>query len=182
MLQIHVKPTEYYDSKNERFINVPGQVLNLEHSLISISKWESKWKQPFINGKGLSPEKIIYYIKCMTINKNVDDLVYESLSVNDFKAVLAYLEDPHTATTINDHNRKPTLNNKKVTSEEVYASMFELGIPLECEKWNFNRLMTLIRVCQIRANDGGPKMSKRDNLHYQSALNKARRAKTGSKG
>ena len=182
MLQIQMRSTEYFDSENEVFIYVPEQTLTLEHSLISISRWESKWKQPFVNGKGLTPEKIRDYIKFMCINKNVSDLAIESMTTKDIKKVLDYLKDPQTATTINDHNRSPGNPNKKVTSEEIYAMMFDLGIPIECEKWNFNRLMTLIRVCQIRANSGGPKMSRRENLKYQSELNRARRAKMGSRG
>lgn len=172
MLEIKVEENEWYDNNKNEFIESPETILFLEHSLISLTKWESKHEKPFLNDKDKTDEEIIDYIRCMTINKNVNPLVYYSLSDENIDTIQKYLDRKMTATTINE--RKHYGPNKNVlTSEVIYAMMIECGIPFECEKWHLNRLIMLIRVCTIRAR-GPEKMNKKDMLEERRRLNKQR--------
>lgn len=174
---------EYWDPQKEEFVSVPrinSYTLNLEHSLISISKWESKWHVPFISKDNKTEEQTLDYIKCMTIDKNVPDAVYENLTVEDIKKISEYINDPMSATTVTQPpgQRK---SSQIVTSEVIYSWMVGLQIPLECEKWHLNRLMKLIEVCS--ANQTPPKkMGKEEIMSRNKALNAARRAKYNTKG
>ena len=178
MLKIAIPETEYWDSVNERFINLKSQVLSMEHSLISISKWESKWHKPFNSDTPKTYEESLDYLRCMTLTPNVNPLIYRAIPDEAIKRIDAYIHDPMTATTVKDYgNRK---SREVVTSELVYYWMITLGIPMECQKWHFNRLLTLIRVCEAKNNP--KKMGRREALDQQRALNKARRAKYHTKG
>lgn len=180
MLKLHIPETEYYDETNERFIQIKEQTLSLEHSLVSISKWESKWKKPFITGKERPIEEIRDYIRCMTLTQNVDPLLYSCLTMAQIKIVLDYMDDPMTATTFSN-NKKEGKNGEFITSELVYYWMTALQIPIECQKWHFNRLMTLIRIAGEK-NQPPKKMSKSDILKHNKALNAQRRARMHTKG
>lgn len=183
MLTIYVEPMEFYNETTGEFVVTKGQTLTLEHSLLSVSKWEAKWHEPFLSRdvSGFTNEKILDYIKCMTITTNVDSSVYAALSSNRKYAEIIknYIQDPHTATTIN--NKKRGGSREIVTSELIYYWMIELGIPFSCEKWNLNRLMMLINVCGIKQTPS-KKMSKADAFSQQRSLNAIRRAKSGSRG
>ena len=189
MLILHVKPRkeDIWDPEREIFVRAPGGLLMLEHSLISISKWESKYHKPFLakNDKDTkTADEMRYYVECMTVN-NVDPDIYNSLTVEDIQQVGDYISDPMTATTITDHRRNgapPRRNTEVITSELIYYHMIEYGIPFECEKWHLNRLLMLIRVCNVKAASGNSKMSTRDIMAQNKALNAARRAKYHSKG
>ena len=187
MLTIHIagRPeTEIYDPKKEEFVKVKEVKpfnLNLEHSLISISKWESKWHVPFISKENHTEEQTIHYIKCMTTNPGgAPDEVYDLLTAEDIKKISDYISDPMTATKISD-----TPGGKKahdiVTSELIYYWMTALQIPFECERWHLNRLLQLIAVCNAK-NQPPKKMSKNDIISRNKALNDARRAKYHTKG
>lgn len=185
MITIHIQEhaeRDYWDPKKEEFVTVPYQKscdLNLEHSLISISKWESKWHVPFITSEK-SEEQTLDYIKCMTINQNVQDSVYGYLTAEDIKTISEYINNPMTATTVNNISEKRR-SRQIVTSEVIYSWMVGLQIPFECEKWHLNRLTTLIEVCN--ANNTPPKkMSKDEVIARNKALNEARRAKYNTKG
>jgi hypothetical protein len=170
---------ELYDERTERFITVNGRELQLEHSLVSISKWESKWKKPFLSGEAKSREETIDYIRCMTISQNVDPNVFLGLSEANIDAVNRYIDDPMTATTFKNSQKKP--NRQIITSEIIYYWMISLEIPMECQKWHLNRLLTLIRVCDEK-NQPGRKKSRKDVIAENRALNQMRRARTGSRG
>lgn len=175
-----VPPDEVYDPRSQEFIYIKPQTILLEHSLLSISKWESFWKKSFVETK-LNREELYDYIRCMTITQNVDDRLYMFLTEKDYNNILDYIKDPMTATTITD--RRPGRPGKKeiVTSELVYYWMISYGIPVEeCQKWHFNRLMTLIRICSVKENPS--KMSKKDIYSMNRAENAARRAKSHSRG
>lgn len=187
MLQITIseKPAyEFYDERKGEFINMKGHKsfnLQLEHSLISLSKWESKWKKPFLSAKGnLAPEEILDYIRCMTIGGNIDPEAYQYINQDEIKQIFDYVSDSHTATTITDRRNRP-YRNETITSELIYYWMIECQIPHECEKWHLNRLLTLIRICNIKQ---GPeqKMSRQSIYAQNRALNNARRARTHSRG
>ena len=166
---------ELWDTVNERFISIKEQTLVLEHSLISVSKWESKWKKSFLETTEKTMEEVLSYVKCMTIN-HVEDRIYELLSFDHYKQIEEYIADTMTATTFS--NLKPSGKKEIITAELIYYSMIEYGIPLECEKWHFNRLMTLIQVCAVKGGGGG-KMSRSEAAAYQMALNERRLAGKG---
>lgn len=186
MLPIVVPPKskdEFWDSKKREFIYVgedfPGFELHLEHSLVAISKWESKWKKSFINTEQYTPEEFIDYVKCMTLDENVPDIVYKSLTKSNLTDIHKYIDNPMTATTITRLDKKP--GRDIITSELVYSWMVGLRIQKEYETWHFNRLMTLIEVCGEQ-NSPKKKMSPNEILARNKALNAARRAKHHSKG
>ena len=178
MLQITIPDKEYWDAKNERFVIRKGQTLCLEHSLVSVSKWEAKYHKPFLSSEKTN-EEVLYYIKCMTITQNVDDSVYEMLTRDNYKEINDYIADPMTATTITDRSGKKS--REIITSELIYYWMIALNIPFKCEKWHLNRLMMLIRVCNIK-NQPSKKMSKAQTMRSNAALNAARRQQMHSKG
>lgn len=180
MLQINVPAREFYDEVNERFINVKETALTLEHSLVSLSKWEQKWCKPFLGKDNKTNEEILDYIKCMTLTQNVDPNVYLALSNENITMIREYIDNPHTATTIKENPNAPK-SHEIVTSELIYYWMIALNIPFECQKWHLNRLLTLIKVCNIK-NAPPKKMSQHQLLSRNAALNAARRQKLHSKG
>lgn len=174
---------ELYNSSQNLFTTLPRvkeQTLTLEHSLISMSLWESRWKTPFLKSEKKTTEQTIDYIRCMTINKNVDPEVYQRLPASVVLQIQQYIDDPMTATTFSGTPERKA-SNKIVTTEEIYWMMTAFNIPFECEKWHWNRLWTLIRICSIK-NQPPKKMSKRDILQRNKALNEARRKAYGSSG
>ncbi len=173
---------EMYDDEQEEFvtINIKEQTLQLEHSLVSLSKWESKWCKPFLSKEAKTLEETIDYVRCMTLTKNVDPNVYRFLTDEHVKQINSYIEAPMTATTFS--NRGPNSPNREIiTAELVYYWMVALNIPFECQKWHLNRLLTLVRVCNVK-NSPSKKMSRRDTIAHNKALNDARRARMNSRG
>lgn len=183
MLLLTIPSVDYWDESKQEFITIKGQTLRLEHSLVSLSKWESKWHKPYIGDEPKTYEESVDYVKFMTLNQNIDPLVYYNLNEEHWKQINAYLEDPMTATTISDisTNRGRSLNGERITSELIYYWMFSLGIPLECQKWHLNRLIMLIRVFNAK-NQPEKKMSRSEIMKRNKALNAARRKKFNSKG
>lgn len=180
MLELRLAPYEEYDSETCLFSYFPPVTLKLEHSLLSLSKWESKWKKPFLTKEPFTYEEFVDYIRCMTIN-NVEADVYKRLTNNDILVVKQYIDDTMSATTFN--NRKPQKPSKEIiTSELIYYWMVAAQIPFEAEKWHLNRLLTLIRICDIKTNSGNDKMTKKDIYNHNRQLNAARRARLGTKG
>lgn len=179
MLKIFVPSGELYDERTERFITINGRELQLEHSLVSISKWEAKWKKPFLSNSAKSHEETIDYVRCMTTSQNVDPNVFLGLTDANIDAVNRYIDDSMTATTFKNSQKKP--NRQIITSEIIYYWMISLGIPMECQKWHLNRLLTLIRVCDEK-NQPGKKKSRKEIMAENRALNQMRRARTGSRG
>lgn len=180
MLEINVPAGEFWDEANNQFINTKETVLKLEHSLVSLSKWESKWCKPFLGKEQKTSEELLDYVKCMTLTQNVDDNVYLALSNNNIEKIKKYIEEPHSATTIRENPNAPK-SHEIITSELIYYWMISLGVPFECQKWHLNRLLTLIRVCSIK-NQPPKKMSQRQLMSRNSALNAARRNKLHSTG
>ena len=180
MLQITIPAKEAWNEDKEEFIQITQEhVLQLEHSLVSISKWEAKFHKPFLSKEEKSKEETLYYIKCMTITQNVKDEIFENLSKENIDEINNYILDPRTATTFYDNNVGSS--RETITSELVYYWMTALNIPMECQKWHLNRLLTLIRVCNVK-NAPPKKMSKRDIASRYASLNASRRKKFGSKG
>ena len=179
MLRLIIPGLEYYDEVKNEFVYYDEQVLQLEHSLVSISKWESKWCKPFLDNKDKSVEEIIDYIKCMTITQNVKPEVYNRLTEKNIIEINDYIDHPMTATTFNDMSRPGS--REIITSEVIYYWMITFNIPFECQKWHLNRLLTLIKVCNIK-NNPPKKMSKQEILNRNKALNEARKKELKSRG
>lgn len=179
MLEIVVPKKEYYINATNQFIYVNECKLQLEHSLISISKWESKWNRPFLSKGPSNSKETKDYVRCMTINSNVDPMVYEGLTNLHIDQINEYINKSMTATWFSDDkskgNGKP-MSREVITSELIYYWMITLNIPMECQKWHINRLLTLIRVCQVK-NAPPKKMSKEELYSRHRKLNAMRRAK-----
>ena len=180
MLQIEVPGVEFWDEMNGEFINTKATVLTLEHSLVSLSKWESKWCKPFLGKEEKTTEETIDYIRCMTLTQNVDPNVYKALSADNINKIKNYIDNPHTATTISKRPDAPK-SREIITSELIYYWMIALNVPFECQKWHLNRLLTLIEVCNIK-NAPPKKMNQRQLMSRNAALNAARRQKLHSTG
>ena len=180
MLQIVIPAIELWDEETQEFIQVKEQTLQLEHSLVSLSKWESKWNKAFLGKQPKSVEETLDYIKCMTLTKNVDPNIYKWISNENIQKINKYIDAPMTATTfMEDPSNKR--NNEIVTSELIYYWMVTLNIPFECQKWHLNRLLTLIRVCNVK-NTPPKKRSRREIMSRNAALNAARKKKLNTKG
>lgn len=180
MLQIVIPAREQFDEVRQEFIYSKEQTIQLEHSLVSLSKWESKWNKPFLTNNAKTREETIDYIRCMTITQNIKPEVYYNITQENIEKVDEYINAPMTATTFSDTDSKK-INKETTTSELIYYWMVALQIPFECQKWHLNRLITLIRICNIK-NQPGKKRSTKETLSQYAALNAARRAKLKSKG
>lgn len=179
MLKIVIPPRELFNQETQEFIQTKGAVLHLEHSLVSLSKWESTWKTPFLSKTAKSILETLDYVRCMTITKNVPPEVYDRLTDEDILKVNTYLEDSMTATTIK--NRDNVQNQEIVTAEIIYYWMIAHNIPFECQKWHLNRLLTLINVCNIKSQKP-KKRSQREQLAYNKSLNESRRKQLNTRG
>lgn len=180
MLQIVIPAVEQWDELNEEFIRTKEQKLVLEHSLVSLSKWESKWCKPFLSKQERTHEEIIDYVRCMTITQNVNSQIYEYLTKENLLQINSYIDAPMTATWFNEENTRKG-KNMQITSEIIYYWMIALNIPFECQKWHLNKLMTLIRVCNIKSQPP-KKRSRKEMMNRNTVLNAARRKRLNSKG
>ena len=183
MFTITFPEEERWDEELQEFVTYKAQTINLEHSLVSLSKWESKWNKPFLSKEPKTYEESIDYFKCMTITPNVDPSIYSRLTIDQIKQINDYIDAPMTATWFNEREGggPGKHSGEQVTSEIIYYWMIALQIPFECQKWHLNRLLTLVRVCNIK-NKPPKKMSKAEIMSKNKALNAARRASMGSKG
>ena len=180
MLTITIPPTELY-SYITGFSTVKGQTLRLEHSLRSVSLWESKWKVNYLNNPNKSKEADLDYVRCMTLNKNVKSDAYNNLSPENISQIKSYIDAPMSATTFSNGSVKGKINNEQVTSELLYYWMVSLNIPFECEKWHLNRLINLIKICNIK-NQPGKKLTGKELISRNAAINAANRKRFRSKG
>lgn len=179
MLELQVKATEFYDEEAGEFVTISAQILRLEHSLYSVAKWESKWKKAFLGGRKSdkkTPEEMLDYVRCMSLDENVNPLVFLCLTQDDMNKIDEYINDSMTATTINNKNEKPS--REIVTAEIMYYWLVAAQIPFECQYWHLNRLMTLVQVVNIK-NQPPKKMSKKDLYNRHRSVNAARRKPRG---
>ena len=180
MLQITIPAVEQWDENKQEFVYTREQTLQLEHALVSLSKWESKWCKAFLTKQDKNVEETLDYIRCMTITQNVNPGVYQSLANGNIDEINRYIEAPMTATYFSDDGDSRT-NSEQITAELIYYWMIALNIPLECQKWHLNRLLTLVRVCNIK-NQPPQTRSKKDIMSRNAALNAARRKQLNTKG
>ena len=187
MLSIRLPGNEFFNEETSEFVTIPAQTIQMEHSLISISKWEAKWKKSLLNSlehgfdnRGMQVD----YYRCMTITQNVNPLLYVNIPRDVEQQIFDYINDPMTATTFSQNGKetkKAGKRHKIITSEQIYAWMAGNYIPFECDKWHINRLLTLIRACSIE-NSPKDKMGKKATLSQNRELNAARRKALGTKG
>jgi hypothetical protein len=179
MLTIVVPGVEMFDEKTQEFVTVDDVTLELEHSLVSLSKWESKYEKPFL-GKEKSTEETIGYVKCMTLTPDVPDETFDKLTDDNLIAIQKYLDAKMTATWFRDTPGAPQTRDV-ITAELIYYWMITFQIPIECQYWHLNRLFTLIRVCNIKQSKP-KKMSRAEIAARNRELNEQRRAQLGTKG
>lgn len=180
MLNITVPAIELYDEQKDEFIYLKEQKLQLEHSLVSLSKWESKWHKAFLTKAEKTEEEMRDYIRCMTITQNVDPEVYKYLSHDNIAEIRKYIDNPMTATYVSEDTSAKG-GRETVTSELIYYWMISLNIPDRFEKWHLNRLMTLIKVCN-RKNSPKKRRSKKDIASEYASLNAARKKQLNTRG
>ena len=187
MLSLVIEPKEFFNEETNEFSYTKPQVIVMEHSLVAIAKWESKYHKPFFtvnkNEKRSISEWMDYFM-FMTITQNVDPMIYQAFGKNEFDTITAYMEDQMTATWFSNQNgpkKGSGSSGKAITNEVIYAIMVELGIPFECQKWHINRLFTLIKVLQERSKEPSKK-GRKETMSQYSSLNRQRRALMGSKG
>ena len=179
MLEIIIPGLELYNEETNEFTCYDDVKLELEHSLVSISKWESKWCKPFLDGKDKTLVEIVDYVRCMTISDNVESDVYDRLTEENLVVINEYIGRPMTATTFN--NERKSTGREIITSEIIYYWMVSFNIPFECQYWHLNRLLTLIKVCNVK-NNPPKKMSQKEILARNKALNDARKRELGTRG
>jgi len=179
MLKLIISDFEEYDNEKMEFINTKGQIITIEHSLVSISKWESKWRKPFLSKEPKTIEQTLDYIRCMTITQNVSDKIYSIITNENIKTVSTYIEDPMTATWFT--KIKGSASNEIITSEIIYYWMITYSIPFEYQKWHLNRLLALITVCNKKREKAKP-MSNSEIMSKNTNLNNERRKRLNSEG
>lgn len=182
---------EYFDNRTQEFvtideIHIEPIHLKLEHSLMSIAKWESRWHKPFIGRDDLSGEELVDYIRCMTVNQVKNPSVYEWLTQEDLLEIIAYMQDQQSAWEIRP-SKEQKKDTKPTSVESIYYAMIQYGIPAEYEQWHFKRLMALLDYCDSKGGSvsgagGQKKRSEREIMEMYRALNEKNRKKYNSKG
>ena len=181
MLILNVGSTEFFDEKTQEFITEPGVTLHLEHSLISLSKWEQKVQKPFLGIYEKTTEEIFEYINAMILDDGDYSEVIKKIGQVEINLINEYIDSSATATTFSNYGTKPSRSSEVITSELVYYWMISYGIPFECENWHLNRLFALIRICTIK-NSKQQKMPKNEAAQRQRMLNEQRKARLGTTG
>lgn len=179
MLKITIATIELYDEETNSFLHSKEQELTLEHSLVSLSKWESKWGKPFLTNNNKTLEESADYIRCMTLTQNVNDDLYKFITAENIKQVGQYIEAEMTATVFTKEQH--SINREIITAEVIYYWMISHNIPFECQKWHLNRLLTLINVCNIK-NKPAKKMSRKETLSRNASLNSQRKQSLNTRG
>lgn len=183
MIEILVSEKELYLESIGEFVKIPETKLQLEHSLLSVKKWESKWHKSFLQKNEKSMDEILDYIRCMIINKNVHPFAHYLISKEDVERIIKYINDPMTATTFSDPSKIGAAKHsgEYITSETIYYWMISLNIPVEFQKWHLNQLLALIKMTSIK-NAPPKKMSAKEAARRRASLNAARKAKLGTRG
>lgn len=178
-LTVQISPDEW-DEEKEEFVEPKVVTLRLEHSLVALSKWESEWHKPFFSKEDKTIPETKSYIKCMTIDEDVDPDVYNHITRENEETIFQYINNPMTATTFKEKKGKGGRAGV-ITTEIIYWWMTQLNIPVEFENWHINRLLTLVRVCNEK-NSPGKKMSGKEIAARNAAINAANRKRFNSKG
>lgn len=184
MLTIVVPGVDSFNNETNTFETVGDVTLQLEHSLASLSKWETEWQTPFLTKQEKTSEQTLSYIQAMTLTPDVDPEVFRRLSNDNYEAIREYIQAKMTATWFAEVNQPP--NREIITAEIIYYWMFSMQIPIDCENWHLNRLLTLIRVFdaknQKHQTNQRPKRSAAAIAAERRQINAANRAKYNSRG
>jgi hypothetical protein len=180
MLKLVVEGDELFDEETQTFETINDTVLYLEHSLVSLSKWESEFQKPFLSANNKSHEEIFYYIKCMLLHDLDDENVIYRFSEKNLQKINDYIESPQSATTFGVMPQQKS-KGETITAELIYYWLVAFNIPFECETWHLNRLFSLIRICNIK-NSPQKKMSRHEISNRNKELNARRKAELGTKG
>ena len=181
MLQITIPAGEKWDNIKQEFVYCKESTLQLEHSLVSISKWESKWHKPFLSNDDKSDEEMLDYIRCMTITQNVNPLAYNFLTEGNIREINEYINNPMSAYSSKEDKKKGKHNSETVTAETIYWWIATLNIPLEAQKWHLNRLLALVGLFNQK-NEPPKKMSNRERAELWSKVNAERKKKLNTRG
>lgn len=180
MLTIQIVLNEGFDNDKQEFVVLESFPLLLEHSLVSLSKWESRYCKPFLGQEEKTLEETLGYIEAMVLNPEFPPEVLSKLSKINFTQINEYINAKQTATWFNDPpNQRPS--REIITNEVIYYWMIALGVPMECQHWHLNRLLTLIKVCNVK-NTPPKKMGRKEQANMQRQLNAERKARLQSRG
>jgi len=180
MLRILVSGEEIYNEETQEFTTINGTMIEMEHSLLSLSKWEAKFQKPFLDQAEKTSEEVLNYIYMMILTEDISEDILIHLSNENIEQIKNYIDSSQSATTFYDTQQRPG-KKETITSELVYYWMLSFNIPFECESWHLNRLFSLIRICGIK-NSSDNKMSRKETAAYNKALNEQRRAQLGTSG
>jgi hypothetical protein len=180
VLTITVGDTESFDDEKQEFVQIGGFELQLEHSLVSLSKWESEFEKPFLGKETKTPEELLGYVRCMVLTENPPEDFLDKLSKENLETINAYMERKMTATWFTEQPGAPK-TTEVITAELLYYWMTAFNIPFECQYWHLNRLFTLIRIANIKQSKP-KKMSRSDIAARNRELNRQRREQLGTKG
>jgi hypothetical protein len=180
MLTIIVSGVEMFDEQEQEFVTRDDVTLNLEHSLVSLSKWESKHEKPFLGMVEKTNEEVLDYIKCMVLTPNVPEEIFSKLSEKNFGEINEYIDAKMTATWFSEAPGAPK-SRDVITAELVYYWLVVFQIPFECQNWHLNRLFTLIRICNVKQAKP-TKMSRAEIANRNRELNAQRREQLGTSG
>lgn len=179
MLTIEIVVPERYNEETNEFVPGIRGTIDLEHSLASLSKWESKFEKPFLSTSGKTDEETLWYVRAMTLTPNVPPELYNGLSKKNSEDIERYINAKMTATWFVDQPK--AASREIITAEIIYYWMFSLSIPMECQYWHLNRLLTLIRVCNEK-NSPPKRQSRREAMEQRAKLNAQRKLQHGTQG
>jgi hypothetical protein len=179
VLQLKITIREGFDETAQQFVASETIVLPLEHSLVSLSKWESKWELPFLGSDDKTDEQVLDYVRMMFSGDVFPEQVIPLLKAADFDKINDYINAKMTATWFNERQQPPS--REIVTAELIYYWMISLGVPFECQYWHLNRLLTLIKVCSIKSKPP-EKVDRATAMRQRAELNAQRRAAMNSRG
>lgn len=171
---------DQFDRVTEEFVTFPPARLTLVHNLLSIVRWESKWKRSFVDRPPSSVDEVIDYVECMADGQPSVPHMLERLTRDHTEAIKAYIADPMSASVMLSRPGQ-TKSSEKMTSDLIYYYMVTFQIPFEAEEWHLNRLLMLIRICNAKQS-AGQKTNSKSAASQRAALNRARRARAGSRG
>lgn len=180
MLTIRVVTEESYDEQTEEFVDASSINLSFEHSLVSMSKWESKFKKPLLGDTPKTSEETLWYVRCMVLTPDISPEIFDRFTKENYDAIDEYINDSMTATWFSEEESR-SRNREIITSELIYYWMIALGIPSEYQYWHLERLLTLVRICNLK-NKPAKKMGRHEAIARQRELNAQRKAQHNTRG